>query len=194
MVGRPLARFTPSRVYLSLTLFAVGGALFSGWIALQWTPSWIAAALFAISALALAAVTLRPAIEIHEAHLAIGKHLIPWRDIRRVDQTRWNAPLAVMLTLHDRQRILILYAADLDSCSSLLRHLRRFSHQALLDGIPYRKFWGELAAVNREDRDANAAAPLRYPVLRAEDEEEVERMFQRLKSVGHLESKSSDEK
>jgi len=30
--------------------------------------------------------------------------------------------------------------------------------------------------------------------LRAEDEEEVERLFQRLKSVGHLESKNSDEK
>jgi hypothetical protein len=36
--------------------------------------------------------------------------------------------------------------------------------------------------------------PLRYPVLSSEDEEEVERLFQRLKSVGHLESKSSDEK
>lgn len=193
-MGRPLARFTPSRIYVSLTLFAVSGALFSSWIALRWTPSWIAAALFAVSALALAAVTARPVIQIYETHLAIGKRMIPWRDIRRVDQTGWNAPLAVMLTLHDHQRVLLLYSGDLDSCSSLLRHLRRFSQMALLDGIPYRKVWGELAVAEREDKDANVAAPLRYPVLRAEDEEEVERMFQRLKSVGHLESKSSDEK
>jgi len=127
--------------------------------------------------------------------------MIPWRDIRRVDQTGWNTPLVVILTLYDRQRIHLLYSGDLDSSSSLLRHLRRFSREALLDGVPYREFWGELAAVARssepakksESLEKDASAPLRYPVLRSEDEEEVERLFQRLKSVGHLESKSSDE-
>ncbi len=98
-MGRPLARFTPSRVYISLTLFAVCGAVFSAWNALRWTPSWIAAGLFAISALLMLAVTLRPAVEIHETHLAIGRMQIPWREIRRIDQTGWNTPLAVMLTL-----------------------------------------------------------------------------------------------
>jgi len=203
-VGHPLARFTSSRVYVLLTLFAVGGALFSAWNALRWTPSWIAAALFAVSALALAAVTIRPVIEIYETHLAIGPRMIPWRDIRRVDQTGWNTPLVVVLTLQDRQRIHLFYSGDLDSSTSLLRHLRRFSREALLDGVPYLEFWGELAAVARaseqtrnspaEPSEKDASIPLRYPVLRNEDEEEVERLFQRLKSVGHLESKSSDEK
>ena len=203
-MGGPLARFTSSRVYVSLTLFAVGGAVFSAWDALRWAPSWIAAGLFAVSALVLAAVTIRPAIEVYETHLAIGRRMIPWRDIRRVDQTGWNTPLVVILTLYDRQRIHLLYSGDLDSTSSLLRHLRRFSREALLDGVPYREFWGELAAAARasepakklspETADKDASAPLRYPVLRNEDEEEVERLFQRLKSVGHLESKSSDEK
>ena len=203
-MGSPLARFTSSRVYVSLTLFAVGGAVFSAWNALRWAPSWIAAALFALSALTLAAMTIRPAIEVHETHLAIGRRMIPWRQIRRVDQTGWNTPLVVILTLHDGQRIHLLHSGDLDSSGSLLRHLRRFSREALLDGVPYREFWGELAAASKKldknpplepaDADKNASAPLRYPVLRSEDEEEVERLFQRLKSVGHLESKSSDEK
>ena len=202
-MGGPLARFTSSRVYVSLTLFAVGGALFSAWDALRWAPSWIAAGLFAVSAVVLAAVTIRPAIEIYDTHLAIGRRTIPWRDIRRVDQTGWNTPLVVILTLYDRQRIHLLYSGDLDSSGSLLRHLRRFSREALLDGVPYREFWGELAAVARsseptkksapESSEKDTSAPLRYPVLRSEDEEEVERLFQRLKSVGHLESKSSDE-
>jgi hypothetical protein len=194
-VSRPLARFTPSRVYISLTLFAVCGAVFSAWNALRWTPSWIAAALFAISALLMMVVTLRPPIEIHETHLAIGRLQIPWRDIRRIDQTGWNTPLAVMLTLRSQQRLMLLYPGDLDSSTSLLRHLRRFSRQALLDGVPYRDYWGEHATPDvTSEKDAEAAAPSRYPVLRAEDEEEVERLFQRLKSVGHLESKNSDEK
>ncbi len=194
-MGRPLARFTPSRVYLSLTLFAVCGAVFSAWNALRWTPSWIAAGLFAISAVLMIAVTLRPVVEIHETHLAIGRMQIPWRDIRRIDQTGWNTPLAVMLTLRSQQRIMLLYPGDLDSSSSLLRHLRRFSREALLDGIPYREYWGEhTPPETASEKEADAAAPVRYPVLRAEDEEEVERLFQRLKSVGHLESKNSDEK
>ena len=194
-MGRPLARFTPSRVYLSLTLFAVCGAVFSAWNALRWTPSWIAAGLFAISAVLMIAVTLRPVVEIHETHLAIGRMQIPWRDIRRIDQTGWNTPLAVMLTLRSQQRIMLLYPGDLDSSSSLLRHLRRFSREALLDGMPYREYCGEhTTPETASEKEADAAAPVRYPVLRAEDEEEVERLFQRLKSVGHLESKNSDEK
>lgn len=202
-MGGPLARFTSSRVYVSLTLFAVAGTLFSAWDALRWAPSWIAAGLFALSALVLAAVTIRPTIEIYETHLAIGRRTIAWRDIRRVDQTGWNTPLVVILTLYDRQRIHLLYSGDLDSSSSLLRHLRRFSREALLDGVSYREFWGELAAVARSKEPAkkmpagpsenDASTPRRYPVLRSEDEEEVERLFQRLKSVGHLESKNSDE-
>jgi hypothetical protein len=190
---------------VSLTLFAVGGTLFSAWNALRWDPSWIAAALFGLSALVLAAVTIRPVIEIYETHLAIGRRIIPWRDIRRVDQTGWNTPLVVILSLQGGQRIHLLHAGDLDSSTSLLRHLRRFSREALLDGVPYREFWGELAAVARSSEvatkappeladDKDAEAPVRYPILRSEDEEEVERLFQRLKSVGHLESKSSDEK
>lgn len=194
-MGRPLARFTPSRVYISLTLFAVCGAVFSAWNALRWTPSWIAAGLFAISALLMIAVTLRPVVEIHETHLAIGRMQIPWREIRRIDQTGWNTPLAVMLTLRSKQRIMLLYPGDLDSSSSLLRHLRRFSREALLDGIPYREYWGEHTAPEASpEKDAEAAAPARHPLLNAADEEEVERLFQRLKSVGHLESKNSDEK
>ena len=180
-MGGPLARFTSSRVYVSLTLFAVGGALFSAWDALRWAPSWIPTVLFALSALVLAAVTIRPVIEIYETHLAVGRRMIPWRHVRRVDQTRWNTPLVVILTLHDGQRIHLLYSGDLDSSTSLLRHLRRFSREALLDGVPYREFWGELAAVARssepakksapESSEKDASTPLRYPVLRSEDEE-----------------------
>jgi hypothetical protein len=33
---------------------------------------------------------------------------------------------------------------------------------------------------------------MRYPLLLPEEEEEIERMFQRLKTVGHLEQRSDD--
>jgi hypothetical protein len=188
-VSRPVARYTPSRRYYSLALVAVGGALLSAWTGARWAPAWIAAGAFAATAAAILVVALRPAIEIYETHLAVGRRAVAWGDIRRLDQTGWNAPLAVYLTLADGHRFLILYPGDLDSSTSLLRHLRRYSREALLDGIPYRQFWGEAAAERKQ-----LAPPQRYPLLRPEDEDEVEKMFQKLKSVGRIDGRSSDEK
>ena len=172
-----------------LTLVAFCGSLFSAWMGLHWAPSWIAAGLFAVSGALLLLVTLRPAIEIHETHLAIGRRVMPWSDIRRLDQTGWNAPLAVHLTLADRKRVLLFYPGDLDSSTRLLHHLRRYSRLALIDGMPYRQFWGEPPAAKEE-----SIKPVKYPLMRPEDEEEIERMFQRLKSVGRLDGRVVDDK
>lgn len=162
--------------------------MLGGWTAARWAPAWIAAGAFALTAAAILVLALRPAIEIFETHLSVGRRAVAWSDIRRLDQTGWNAPLAVYLTLADGHRFLILYPGDLDSSTSLLRHLRRYSREALLDGIPYRQFWGEAAGERKQ-----LAPPPRYPLLRPEDEEEVEKMFQKLKSVGRID-RTSDEK
>ena len=172
-----------------MALIAAVGCAFSAWMGLRWTPSWVAAALFLLSSVVVCLLALRPAIEIYESHLTVGRRAIPWKDIRRLDQTGWNAPLAVHLTLAGGQRFLLMYAGDLDSCGSLLRHLRRYSREALLDGVPYRQFWGEAPVPERKQLPAP-----RYQLLRPEDEEEVERMFQRLKSVGRIDQRGSDEK
>ena len=141
----------------------------------------------ALAGCCLLVLALRPAIEIHETHLGIGRRAIPWGDIRRLDQTPWvtiwNVPLTVYLTLSDEQRVLLVYAGEPDSSAGLLRNLRRYARAALLDGIPYLQFWGETPA-------AKQLPPPRYPLLRPEDEEEVERMFQRLKAVGRLDHRS----
>jgi len=189
-VSAPLARYIPSRRYAWLALFAIVGALFSAWMGERWTPSWIAAGLFTVSAIALALMALRPPVEIHEGQLRIGRRAIPWSEIRRVDQTGWSSPLALHLTLASGERILLVYPGDLDACASLLRHVRRFSRSALLDGVPYRQFWGEppASATNVQE------TVQKYPVLPPQEEEEIERMLQRLKTVGHIDSRSPDEK
>jgi Protein of unknown function (DUF3093) len=174
------------------TLLSLGIALHWGpaaWTPVPWSPAWIAAAFFALPAVILLAVACRPAIEIHETHLRIGHCDIPWSQISRLDQTGWNVPLAVYLTFKDESRLLVIYPGDFDSSTSLLRHLRRYAREALLDGIPYRQFWGEPPAHERKQ-----LPPPRYPLLLPEDEEEIERMFQRLKTVGHLERRNPGEK
>ena len=136
-------------------------------------------------------MAMRPAIEVHEGYVSVGKRVIPWMDIRRLDRTGWISPLIVRVTLFDDSRMLLIFPGDLDSCNSLLRHLRRLSRDALIDGIPYRQYFGELLASGGERKQT---APPRYRILRPEDEAEVERLYQRLKTVGNLDQKNSDEK
>ena len=205
-------------------LSAAGGTALSAWIALHWgssweatvrdwlpnwltsiafgpatlspaafSPAWLATILFGLPAVALLILAACPPIEIYEKHLKIGRREIGWNQVRRLDQTAWSIPLAVHLTVRGEReperRMLLIHAGDSASCTSLLRHLRRYAREALLDGIPYREFWGEPAAPKRKQ-----LPPPRYQLLLPEEEEEVERMFQRLRTVGHLDQRGSDEK
>jgi hypothetical protein len=187
-----MTRYLPARHYLAFGITAIVLAGFSGWLGWGWPPAFIPSGLFVATAALLFAAAFRPAIEVHEGYLAMGKRRIPWMDIRRLDRTGWISPLILRITLYDDTRLLMIYPGDLDSCNSLLRHLRRFSTDALIDGIPYRQYWGELLAPGGERKQV---PPPRYRVLRPEDEAEVERLYQRLKTVGNLDQKNStDEK
>lgn len=181
--------YSPSRHYLTAGLVAAVLAVLSGWVALGWAPAWIAAVLFVASATILLILALQPAIEVYEHHLAVGRRIIPWNEVRRLDRTSWISPLIVQLTLTGDRKFTLVYPGDIDSGKSLLRSLRQYARHALIDGIPFRQFWGE-ALPSQERR--HLASP-KYPLLRPEDEAEVERLFQRLKAVGHLD-KTSDEK
>jgi hypothetical protein len=188
-----MTRFSPSRNYWTAGLIAIGLAAFSAWCAFRWTPSVIAAILFLLSSGLLFALALRPAIEIHPHHLRLGERTVNWSDIRRVDRTGWLSPLVVYLTMHDQTRLTVIYPGDLESASGLLRLLRRGAHHALIDGVPYREFWADPdpADLTPESDPKPLAAP-KYKLLLDEDEAEVERLYQRLKTVGHLDSKEEN--
>jgi hypothetical protein len=187
-----MTRYTPSTHYLHGGLAALVLAGFSAWCGLSWPLALIPAVLFLASGGVLGFLALRPPVEVHESHLAIGKRAIPWLDIRRLDRTGWISPLVVHITLFDDSRFSLIYPGDLDSANSLLRHLRRAARGALIDGIPYRQFWGEGPAKGGDRRPQPGP---RVRVLRPEDEAEVERLFQRLKTAGHIDPKNStDEK
>jgi hypothetical protein len=188
-----MTRFLPARHYQWFGISAVVLSVLIAWAAtvLSLPVAYALAGLFLLAAALLLVLAFRPAIEIHEGYLSIGSRIIPWMDIRRLDRTGWISPLIVRVTLFDDSRLLLVYPGDLDSCNSLLRHLRRLSRDALIDGIPYRQYWGEVLAPGERKQ---AALP-RFRILRPEDEAEVERLYQRLKTVGNLDQKNStDEK
>jgi energy-coupling factor transporter transmembrane protein EcfT len=191
-----MTRYLPARHYrwfgiAAIVLSLVLGA-FARWLGWSWVLTSIPSGLLLVTAALSLWLAFLPAIEVQESHLTIGQRRIPWMDIRRLDRTGWISPLILRLTLYDDSRFLLMYPGDLDSCNTLLRHLRRFSTDALIDGIPYRQYWGEVLSPGPERKPI--APPPRYRVLRPEDEAEVERLYQRLKTVGNLDQKSSDEK
>ena len=187
-----MTRYEPARHYLGFGAAAVVLAGGSGWLGWRYAHmAFLAAALFLATGALLFSMAFRPAIEIHEGYLTIGRRIIPWMDIRRLDRTGWVSPLVARITLFDDSRFLLIYPGSLDACNSLLRHLRRLCRDALIDGVPYRQYWGEITPGG----ERKMAPPPRYRILRPEDEAEVERLYQRLKTVGNLDQKNSaDEK
>jgi hypothetical protein len=191
----PAARYVSSRRYLVMACLALAGAALCLIAAIRWPammiPGCICGTVVALLGSCLLVLAMRPSIEIHETHLMIGRKTIPWSDIRRIDQTGWSAPLAVYLTLAGEDgvesRVLLVHPGEPDSAGALLRNLRRYARGAMLDGIPYAQFWGENQGSPKQ------LPPPRYPLLRPEDEDEIERMFQRLKTVGRLDHRTDSD-
>ena len=187
-----MRRYTPSRQYMQAGVLALALALITGWLGLEWPLIAIASVLFLLSAAFVLWLASRPALEISETHLKIGQRVIPWNAIRRVDRTGWVSPLALHLTLADEERVLIIYPGSLENATRLMQQIRRMARESLIDGMPHRQFWGEPAGASG---DRKVMPVPKYQLLNKEDEEEVERLFQRLKTVGHIEPKTnSDDK
>ena len=184
----PIARFTPSWKYSRGGLLALALAIASAGLAWHWPFTIVASQLFFLSASVLLFLAFRPVVEIHSSHLQLGSQIIPWNSILRVDRTGWVTPLGVFLELDTKRRIFILYPGDLDSSKQLLRLIRKYSREALLDGVPHRQVWGDAPPPVQAARQLTSP---KYQLLRSEDEADVERMFQQLKSAGRIDSQSS---
>ena len=193
----PVSRFDAPRDYLWSGVVALAFTAFSGWVGVVWHWAWIPAGLLFLGAGVAFALGLLPDIEIYETHLRVESKIpgrgrsIPWPEVARVDRI-FSFPLLVRLTLMNRETLVLGYAGDTQGRESLLRNLRRYPQDALIEGAPWRSFWGEprRPLTSRRGgeprRSVSQTPPPRYPVLLPGDEAEVERMFQQLKTVGHL--------
>lgn len=175
----------------------MGLAVFSGWCAYRWLPAAVPAVLLAASAGGVLWLGLRPSIEVTQEALRTGKRTILWREVRRVDQTGWVSPMVVDLTLADQTKIRLIYPGETEHSNRLLRIIQQRSTEALINGVPYRRIFGE--SVQRDARaketgsketgaretGAKLSSP-RYRLLTEDDEAEVERLYQKLRAAGRL--------
>ena len=187
-----MRRYTPSRQYLHAGVLALALAVVTGGLGLEWPLIAVASGLFFLSSAFILWLACRPPLEVTESHLKLGARMIPWAEIRRVDRTGWVSPLALHLSLAKGERIFVIYPGSLDNAKRLLQQIRRMAREALIDGMPHRQFWGEPPEAPVTPKVFPSP---KYQVLNKEDEDEVERLFQRLKTVGHIDPKTnSDEK
>lgn len=173
-----MTRYLPSRNYFYLGVTALALAALSSLIVSRWTVAAIPAGLFVASAALNFVLATRPTIVLTQHDITIGGKTIRWQYIERIDRTGWVSPLIVWLTLTDGSRRLLVYPGALQGSRKLSADLdRRLAASRAQEPHP---------ALIASAESAGAAA-VRHPLLNAEDEAEVERLFQRLKSVGHLE-------
>lgn len=182
----PITSYRPAREFVWCGAAGLVITAVAAWVGVHWPFAWIAFGLALLTSVALFALALGPSVELFDSHLKHGARIYPWAQIRRLDQVSL-VPLVVKITLANNRIIWLAYAGRADAASKLLKQLRRYSREALIDGVPHRQFWGEAISVARETK--RIAAP-RYPLLLPEDEAEIERMFQRLKAVGNIDQKS----
>lgn len=70
--------------------------------------------------------------------------------------------------------------------------LRRNSRLATFDGVAYRDYWTWTSLGSGKAAGTVSDQPVRMVSL--DDEEEIERLYQRLKTVGHLDSRTDSKK
>jgi hypothetical protein len=157
---------------------------------LHWPLAFLPGGVFVFFSVILYYLGTRPAIEVGESYLSIGKETIRWGEVERIDSTVWTSPLVLQLGLRDGRVVRLIYPGDIESASRLIRQIRRLAREAVIDGVPYRQYWGDVVPFRAE---AQKLAVPRYRLMRPEDEADVERLYQRLKSVGHLDTRASSD-
>ena len=181
--------YQPSRLFLRTGWAALACSLLCGLGGLRFPLAFIPCGLFAIATAISFWLGSRPEIKILPTQFNVGERAIAWREVRELN-TGLSYPLVVRIKLTNSRQKLLVFPADGQKIARLMYQLRRHSFLASFDGVAYRDFW-TWSTLNNAVREQPA---LEQPVrmLSVEEEDEIERMFQKLKSVGRLDTRTDD--
>jgi hypothetical protein len=181
--------YQPSRLYSRAGWAALAGSLVCVVCGLRAPLAFIPGCLCALTGIVLFWLAARPQIHVSSGQFSIGERAIAWREIREINTTL-GSPLILRLKLTNARKKALIFPGEPDRIAKLVYQLRKNSYLASFDGVAYRDFWTWSSMA-----DGSAARPLLdHPVrmLSAEEEDEIERMFQKLKAVGRLDSRADD--
>ena len=182
--------FLPSRVYARVGWATLAGSLLCVLGAFREPFALIPALAFAGAAAGLFWLAARPAIRIGETQFNVGERAIAWREIREINRSRFVSPLVLRLRLTNSRQKVLVYPGDPEQVQRLLIELRRNSQLATFDGVTYRDYWTWCTLNAAEGQHPLLEQPVK--MFSAEDEAEVERLYQKLKAVGRLDARSPE--
>jgi len=182
--------FVPSRVYARVGWATLLGSLLCVLAAFREPLALIPALGFAGGAAALFWLAARPPIRIGETQFNVGERAIAWREIREINRSRFVSPLVLRLRLTNSRQKVLVYPGEPEQVQRLLIELRRNSQLATFDGVTYRDYWTWCTLNAPEGHNPLLEQPVR--MFSAEDEAEVEQLYQKLKAVGRLDARTPE--
>lgn len=182
--------YQPSRLYARVGWAALAGSAICVLCGFRAPLAFIPGFLCAITAASLFWLAARPAIRIGETQFNVGERAIAWREVREINSSRFVSPLVLRIKLTNSRRRTLVFPGEPERIARLLFQLRKNSHLATFDGVAYRDYWTWNSLAGLGNDGSTLDQPVR--MLSSEDEEEIERMYQKLKTVGRLDSRNSD--
>jgi hypothetical protein len=192
--------YQPSRLYSWTGWAALAGSLLCVLCGLRAPLAFVPSLLCAATAAVLFWLAARPWIRVGETQFNIGDRAIAWREVREINTSRFNtarfnssrfvSPLILNLKLTNSRHKVLVFPGDPDRIIRLTHQLRRNSYLSTFDGVAYRDYWTWANLAGPRGETPAHEQPVR--MLNPEDEDEIERMYQKLKAVGHLDSRGTD--
>ncbi|MBV9081207.1 MAG: hypothetical protein JOZ62_00915 [Acidobacteriaceae bacterium] len=182
--------YQPSRMYSRAGWAALAGSLVCVLCGVRAPLAFIPGVLCAATAAGLFWLAARPAIRISPTQVNIGDRAIAWREVREIN-SRFTSPLVLKLKLTNRRKKLLIFPGEPEKIARLMYQLRKSSYLATFDGVAYRDYWTWSSVTGSDNGEAGFEQPVR--MVSPEDELEIEKMYQKLKSVGRLDSRGSDD-
>jgi len=190
--------FLPSRWYTRAGWFTLAGAAGLSAFGFHLPICLILGVVGTAFALVLLWLSSRPAIQVGVTQFNSGERAIAWREVKEVNRVRILSPLILRIKLTNSRRTTLIYPGEVSRVEQLVHLLRKNSHLATFDGVAYRDYWtwSSMAGLHGTKQLGPAQSgqkllpksSLEQPVrmLTQEEEDEIERMYQKLKAVGSL--------
>jgi len=183
--------YQPSRLYSRAGWAALAGSLVCVLCGLRAPLAFAPGFLCAITGAGLFWLATRPAIRVSATQFNIGQRAIAWREVREIN-SRFASPLIVLIRLTNARRKVLIFPGEPERIANLIYQLRKNANQATFDGVAYRDYWTWSSVTDSGGETDMPDHPVR--MVSTEDEQEIERMFHKLKSVGRLDSRADDSK
>lgn len=183
--------YQPSPAYGRLGWASLAGSAVCLICGLRAPLAFIPGGLCAFTSGVLFWLACRPVIRVGSTQFNIGERAIAWQEVREINTGRFLSPLILKLKLTNARRKALIFPGEPERIAKLLDSLRRHSMLATFNGIAYRDYW----TWNDVKELSGDTSPDETPVrmVSADDEEEIERMFQKLKNCRGLDSHDADQ-